>query len=267
MSDEPRKKKEEQKAGAPAWMVTFSDMTTLLLTFFVLLLSFANTDLIKYKEALGSLKDAFGVQTLEIGNFQAQSPSPISLEAPTPKPFAIIEHEVSGGRRADTQEDVREGEAVEEGLDKETKEMLEDIRKLIMDEGLLDEVGVDVEQGKIHIRARANVLFDSGSVKIKRESYSLLKKIAFLMKKTRYNLTIEGHTDSDSVSGSFPSNWELSSVRATTVLRFINLAGVDKVRLRPIGYGDSRPLVPNTSARNKVLNRRVEFVFTKEMWE
>ena len=275
MSEEEGKKKpEEQAGGAPAWMVTFSDLVTLLLTFFVLLLSFANTDLIKYKEALGSLKDAFGVQTREIGTFQAQSPSPISLDAPTPKPFSVIENDVPpGGKNAikkddENKEDGEKEDGASEESNNDTHKMLEEIKKYIMDEGLLSEVGVEVEDGKIKIRARLKVVFESGSAKIKKGSYELLKKIAFFLKKTKYYLTIEGHTDNTPAKGSaFPSNWELSSVRATTVLRFINMTGVSRTRLRAIGYADSQPLVPNTSRTNRLKNRRVEFVFTKGMWE
>jgi chemotaxis protein MotB len=136
-----------------------------------------------------------------------------------------------------------------------------------MDEGLLNEVGVEVEEGKIKIRAKVKLFFGSGSARIQSRSYELLKKISFFMKKTRYFLTIEGHTDNLPAKGSaFPSNWELSSVRATTVLRFIALSGISRTRLRAIGYADSKPLVPNTSKRNREKNRRVEFVFTKEDW-
>lgn len=261
------KKPEEKAGGAPAWMVTFSDLTTLLLTFFVLLLSFANTDLIKYKEAVGSLKNAFGVQTKEMGDFPAQSSNPISLEVSAPKPFTILERDTLSGAKSKDETNTSELEKNRTGEMKATSDLELELKNYIMDEGLEGELGLSVEDGKVTLRAVSKIMFLAGSAKI--TDFELLKKIAFLLKtKKNFNITIEGHTD-DVISGGdgYPSNWELSAIRATSVLRFLSQSGVSDNRLRAISYGSTRPYVPNTNSQNRDKNRRVEFIFSQGSWD
>jgi len=260
-------KKQEYKKGAPAWMTTFSDLVTLLLTFFVLLLSFANTDLIKYKEAVGSLKEAFGVQTREVADFPTQSSTPLSLEVAAPKPFSIIEQDTLRGARSREEISSSEKEKHKDGVSKAFEELGESLKNYIMNEGLEGEFGLSVEDGKVILRAVTKELFAPGSATI--IDFDLLKKVAFLLKtRTNFNLTIEGHTDDTPTrAGTYPSNWELSAIRATTALRFLSQSGISENRLRALAYAASKPYLPNINANNREKNRRIEFVFTLDTWE
>lgn len=261
------RKPEEAKGGAPAWIVTMSDLNQLLLTFFILLFSFANTDLIKYKEAVGSLKNAFGVQTKEMGEFPAQSSNPISLEVSAPKPFTIIEKETLTGAKSKIETEATENERNITGEMRASSDLELELKNYIMDEGLEGELGLSVEEGKVTLRAVSKIMFTAGSAKI--IDFELLTKIAFLLKtKKNFNVTIEGHTD-DVISGGdgYPSNWELSAIRATSVLRFLVQSGVSENRLRAVSYGSTKPYVPNTNSQNRDKNRRVEFVFSQGVWD
>lgn len=261
------RKEEAKKGGAPAWMVTFSDLVTLLLTFFVLLLSFANTDLIKYKEAVGSLKEAFGVQTKEIADFPSQSSTPLSLEVAAPKPFSIIEQDTLRGARSKVDSTTKDKEKHSDGEKKSFEELGETLKNYIMNEGLEGEFGLSVEEGRVVLRAVTKELFAPGSATI--VDFDLLKKVAFLLKtRTNFNLTIEGHTDDTATkAGTYPSNWELSAIRATTALRFLSQSGISENRLRALAYGSAKPYLPNTNPSNREKNRRIEFVFTLDGWD
>jgi chemotaxis protein MotB len=256
---------DEKPPAVPLWMITFADMSSLLMACFVMLYSFSSTDTVKYKDAAGSLKDAFGVTSQEVGTFNALSSTPVSLDVATPRAFAIISNESAQpiNKGSDNEADEAGGKQ-----DKGTSDLLTELKSIASEEGVMDEIGFEVEPGKIILRARGKILFESGSAKIKTESYGFLKKIAFLLKKTSFSLSVDGHTDDQAIRGSvaFPSNWELSAVRATTVIRFFALAGVEPHRLKATGFADSRPLVPNNNADNRAKNRRVEFIFTKESW-
>jgi chemotaxis protein MotB len=240
--------------GAPAWMTTFSDLVTLLLTFFVLLLSFANTDLVKYKEALGSIRDAFGVQFEEPGNFEGRTPSPISLEAPTPRPFQIQRESV---KNQDRDKDKAKHEM--EAIAQELKEKLKDDEE--------NNVEVAVGDRGIIVRVTGRVFFDLGRASLKKKSYPLLSKLSEVANKYRMDVDVEGHTDDLLIKTRvFKSNWELSAVRATTVVRYFIQKGMGNKKIRALGYADTRPLYPNTNPINRSRNRRVEFVFSKGNW-
>jgi chemotaxis protein MotB len=109
------------------------------------------------------------------------------------------------------------------------------------------------------------VLFNSGSATLNKNALPILDKIArLLFEYPEYNINIKGHTDNVPISTKqFPSNWDLSAIRATTVLKYLIQKGIKPERLTATGYGDVMPLVPNTSAENRAINRRVEFVQEK----
>jgi chemotaxis protein MotB len=227
----------ECEKGAPKWLVTYSDMVTLLLCFFVLLLSFANTDAIKFKEVLGSMKDAFGVQkeVIEMGK-EGGMELPIRLESSPSKAEVQKERLVNLLKTA-----VRE-----EGIDKNILIALHR-RGVIME--ITEEVG--------------NAMFKPGGTDIVDQSKRILRKLVPIMQETIYKITIEGHTDDIPVrSPLYPSNWELSSARAGSVVRFLIQEGkLDSKRFTAVGQADTHPLVENTSNENRAKNRRVSVVF------
>lgn len=230
---------EEPEEGAPHWMTTFSDMTTLLLTFFVLLFTFAQFDLIKFRMVMGSIKEALGVQRVtKKGEFQTFESSPMQIF------------------------DYQKLDSVIEMFYRRTQMY----RRL--QEALRDVPGVEVlvsDRGII-VRAEEKIFFDLGKADIKPEAYPFLDKMAELIKEySEYKVAIEGHTDDLPINTPrFPSNWELSATRATTVLRYFLSKGIPPERLKAVGYADTKPVVPNTSMENRAKNRRVEFVFSVE---
>ena len=228
----------ECEEGAPAWMATFSDMATLLLTFFVLLLSFANMDVENFKMALGSVKEAFGVNMEVKGDFAARSNDLIEFsDLPT----------------ADL--NPKESDSYNE---------IEQLRKYIQDRNMSDHVDVASTESGVVLRVKDVALFATGSDTFTDESQPVLKLVQELFGKSSAVLSIEGHTDNIPISQTrFPSNWELSAARSAAVLRHYIEQGFDKGRLSIAGYGDLRPLAGNDTAGGRAQNRRVEFVFKR----
>ncbi|MCP4214960.1 MAG: OmpA family protein [bacterium] len=223
-------------AGAPKWLVTFSDMVTLLLCFFVLLLSFANTDVVKFKEILGSMKDAFGVQTenLVMGK-EGGKPLPIKMQ--------------SSPNRAEKQKD----------------RLVNLLKTLVAEEGLKKHTFIVKDKNGVRIEIMelaGNVMFGPGDTKILKAAERIFKKLILLLKETPYKIIVQGHTDNVPIQNSrYPSNWELSSARAGSVVRyFIQQGRMDARRFSAMGCAHTKPMFENDTKENRAKNRRVSII-------
>ena len=227
---------EESSGDGAAWMATFADMMTLLLCFFILLLSFATMDIVKFRDAMGSVQEALGVQFEHFGQFEAVASSPLQTDP----------HE----------------EALGIGED---KALLEELNSAIEEEGLENEVSAKIDGRGVIVRINGQVLYQRGDAALKQESTALLTKIAGLAKGTDHRIMIEGHTDDLPIQTvRYPSNWELSTARAIAAMRFFVEQDVDAQRVGVAGYGDLRPIEVNDSEEHRAANRRVEFVFIRQ---
>ena len=223
-----RKKKEEKPpAGSPAYMTTYGDMMTLLLTFFVLLLSFSSMREAKFRRAMGSLKGALGVLPHEQSVIKPE-------RVPIPQLTNLQESEI------------------EESIVK-----LEDI---LSDQQLREAVRLQISDKGMTITIDDPVMFESGDAGLRPKAYPILTRIASLARGWPNTIRIEGHTDNDPISTEkFPSNWELSTARALSVLHFFqDDAGFDPIDLVAIGRGEFDPIVLNDTPENKTKNRRIE---------
>ncbi|MCB2214709.1 OmpA/MotB family protein [Desulfofustis glycolicus] len=230
----PRKKKKAESPGVPAWMVTYSDLVTLLLTFFVLLLSMANLDPVRFTRASGSLKEAFGVHPRPA---QVEFAIPI-LPSPPKTKFTPVQIELT--RKIHQR---LKAQIVEMELGKDVDAVQQDAETIIL-------------------RVNNAVLFNPGDHRLNPPAYPTLRHLADLIRPLPVTLRIEGHTDDLPIKSEiFADNWELSIARAVSVARFFeqgDLLPLD--RISAIGYGADRPLVPNISEANRAVNRRVDFV-------
>jgi len=232
--------------GAPAWMATFGDLMSLLLTFFILILSFANMDVIKFSAAVGSLRDAFGTRQVDPGERESLAPTVIRLsENPFTRAVQII----------DLPKRVRAAEA----------DLLRRIQLMMATHELEKLVEAEQTGRGVVVRVRGQLLFDPGSARLRPEAFVVLREISELVRDVDNAVSIEGHTDDEPIrTAEFPSNWHLSADRAIATLEY--LAGAEKIeprRLSAAGFADMKPLVPNDSPEHRDENRRVEFVFQR----
>ena len=225
-----RKDKPSEKKGGDSWIMTYGDMMSLLLTFFVLIVSFSSIQESKFQQVALSLQGAFGVMN--------KPPTVVQM------PQLMIPNMSK----------------------KEREDILQEIRRLersLLDTGLDKEVDIKVTERGIAFRINAPFLFDSGRARLREENIAVLEKLAGFFQRFDYPLRVEGHTDSVPINNErFPSNWELSAARSVAVARFFQGAGVPPERMAALGYGEYHPLASNETAEGRAKNRRVE-IFLK----
>jgi len=222
-----RKRKEDApRPGAPLWQVTYGDMVTLVLTFFVLLYAFSSVDAKKYIQISNSLRGALGGNvgvlntgiTLEdIGDVTSSSPA---------------------------------------------QQMYERLQKILNTKGLEGKVELLQTREGIVISFKERLFFKIASADILEEAYPVLDEVGAILKENDFPIRVEGHSCDLPISNyRFPSNWELSSIRAVNVTKYL----IDRIQVPPeqlsvAAYGPYRPLVPNTSEENRGKNRRVDII-------
>ena len=225
------------------WLVTYADLMTLLLVFFVLLFSLSNLDKERYKSAVERVKiqiseekDSLALMELiELMEIYDNTDQQITIE------------EITGLRTRET------------GL-------MRDLNRFVVNKNDSNLIKTHMVEGKIIITINGQALFDSGSAALKAKAVPILDQIvSVVFEYPEYDINIKGYTDDIPISTEqFPSNWELSAIRATTVLKHIIQRGIRPKRLTATGYADMDPLYPNISDANRALNRRVEFVLEKK---
>jgi chemotaxis protein MotB len=210
------------------WLTTFNDMITLLMVFFVLLFSMGNMDVKRFKHFQNALQSAMGV-----------------LNQGRRAPAGIIAGKPVDAMQAD--EKIPESTTIESN-----KAQFDDTK------------GLEAEYTSkgIHLTLDDNLLFPSGSSKLTAGGTVLLEKVARIIKPLNRAIRVEGHTDNRPIATSvFPSNWELSTARAVSVVKYlIDAGGIAPHLLAAAGYGDSKPRAPNDSEINMSKNRRVEII-------
>ncbi len=238
--EEIRRKPPEEPPGdegLPAWMATFADLVTLLLCFFVLLLSFAEQSEEKFRDALGSLKGAFGVREIRA----VSEDMALFNTSPTAKNLAAsISHD----------------ERLLLGVVMRIKSLMEE-----EPDEVKEGTGVTADRDGVIFSANSASLFKSGSADLSPEASRILDKVILVLKDYKLSLVVRGHTDNKSIATKrYPSNWELSAARAAVALDYIlDKGGIEISRAKAVGYADTRPAVPNDTDANRMKNQRVEF--------
>ncbi|WP_053218882.1 flagellar motor protein MotS [Virgibacillus senegalensis] len=248
----PRRRKRKVK-GSPKWMVTYADMVTLILVFFILLFSMSQIDLVKF-EALA--------ESLRSNTIFDYSSSPMPMEDP-----AENTDTKQSGKQMNTsdQNEKEQSDSESEPADK-TDDLMNQVTAFLDDNDLYNVITANQTDEGVVLILQEKVLFESGEAEIIDDGEALLDKVNRLLRNISNNVRIEGHTDNRPISNyRFPSNWELSSARASSVVRYLIANGdTAKERFSAAGYGDTRPLAPNDSSDNWAKNRRVEIVLLEE---
>jgi chemotaxis protein MotB len=253
--------------GSPPWLITFADLMVLLMCFFVLMLSFSEMDPEKFKLMSGSLNEAFGVQTDVTAT---DVPKGTSLEAREFSPAVPEPTESNEVRQHTVDSDLdtldlglelrlRELKAAEEAAARQAQELRAIFRQDIDDGRLL----IRQDGSNVVIQLLEKDSFPSGSAALEAGSRATLARIGVLVNGMTGAITVSGHTDNVPIrpGGQYRSNWELSAARAASVAHELLAAGLTPARLMVSGHADTQPRVPNDSAANRALNRRVDITF------
>ena len=232
-----RKKKEPQgSAGAPLFMATYGDMVTLLLTFFVFLYSFSSIDVQKFKKMMFSFQGALGV-------------------LPGGKTIQEDSAAFQGSMGQDAGDANRRTEQFKKGV-------AQQLQALAKQEGLENQIVVQVNQRGVTVSLSEQFLFAAGGTDLSPLSRRVLFKIGQILKTFPNQLAVEGHTDNSPLEGGlYKDNWGLSAGRAAVVASYLaDRVGISPSRLQAVGYGASKPIVPNDTPEHRALNRRVDLI-------
>ncbi|SFD45105.1 OmpA/MotB family protein [Clostridium uliginosum] len=229
------KKKKQQPENSERWLLTYSDLITLLMVLFVILYASSNVDKNKYKQISTSFQQAFSI---------------------------------GGGKNINSSD----GEAIENKIVTEEskvvteEEKLEEVKaqvdKVIEGSELKGNISTSIQERGLIISFTDNVFFNSGDATIKEDYKKKLASISKVLNNIDNYIRVEGHTDSVAINTEkFHSNWQLSSVRAANVVEFLITDGkVEANRLSSVGYGECRPTQSNNTEEGKSANRRVDIL-------
>ena len=242
-----RRKSEDERDNHERWLVSYADFITLLFAFFVVMYALSSVNEGKYRILSNSMVRAFR-------NVPVNSAGQPPMVVPTPPP--------------PTPNSLASKEAVKQKQREKMRHVAKDI---------LEVMAPLIEQGKVRvletsrgvsIEINDSILFSPGQALLQPALGKAMQSVAEVLVASDFPITIEGHTDNVPIKNTqFPSNWELSAVRATTVLRLFADAGVASERLPAIGSADTRPVEPNVLADGRARNRRVTILIDSDIPE
>ena len=236
------RKVKPKKENSERWLLTYSDLITLLMIFFVVMYAMSNVDARKYSQAAESFKGVFSGTSYVVG-------------------------EGGSGNGTGTERGVSSGKVasnkmvpVEEAS--KTEKMQQDIKTYLNESNLDDRVKMSIEPRGLVIRFEDNVLFESGKADVLPAYKKDLLEIGKMAQTLENNIVVEGHTDNVPIhNGRFESNWELAAMRAINVIdMLVGEGGLKPEKLAAVSYGEYKPIKPNTSKEGREQNRRIDII-------
>lgn len=261
---------EEEHENSERWLLTYADMITLLMVLFIVLFAIGQIDSKKFEKLHDGLAQSFGESTVLDGGAGLLNGS--AVQAPAPDDSRAGEQALQRQRQALLAAQ-HAADAAKKQADANRKEVeaLSKIKAAIIatlaKQGLTGAVQFqEIDQRGLVVNIVTDrVLFDLGQATLRPQGSKVLDAIAPALRNLPNGLVIEGHTDNQPISDSrFASNWELSTERATTVLRHLLVDGIDASKVAAAGYADQRPLLRGDSAASRARNRRVAIVILSD---
>jgi chemotaxis protein MotB len=246
-----RKKQHDKEPNHERWLVSYGDLLTLLFAVFVVLYAMSQSDVKKAKEAADSMREAFGIidkggasrkpSVIGAGSAGIIPQPEVSLPPPLPAP--------GKGRKP-------------QATDSDLRGMKASLDAYLTKIGAKDRVSVTVNQRGLVVSLREAGFFDSGSAVLKEGASEVVETIASFVRENTNRCRVEGHTDNVPIrTASFSSNWDLSTARATSLVkRLVERYGVDPRSISAAGYGKYQPVADNATAEGRAQNRRVDVV-------
>ncbi|RWZ59753.1 flagellar motor protein MotB [Halobacillus fulvus] len=256
-----RRKQKNQK-DSPKWMTTYADMVTLILVFFILLFSMSQINLVKFEAVSESFRNRM------IFDFY---PSAVEEDYPTEQTKIQENGEENNEFEEPTETpDHIAAELEEKQSEEDLRELKEEVDQYLEENQLSDIISANQTERGIVLVLEEQLLFETSRAEILEGARPFLSKVGTLLGNIPNAVKVEGHTDSRQISTfRFPSNWELSGARASSVVRYLleQTEGLSPERFTAVAYGETRPVAPNDSEENWSKNRRVEIVILHPRYE
>ena len=240
-----RRRHQEEHENHERWLVSYADFITLLFAFFVVMYSISSINEGKYKVLSDSLSGVFNQPD------RAIKPIPIGDERPrtTTPEVSQVDESQPGEAPSDPLEDIAQG-----------------MRDAFGDMIMSDQMTVRGNELWVEIELNSSLLFPSGDAIPTDRAFTIIEKIAKILAPYENPIHIEGFTDNLPINTpQFPSNWELSTARAASIVRMLAMDGVNPGRLAAVGYGEFQPIADNTTAEGRTRNRRVVLVISRNL--
>ncbi|MFZ5596522.1 MAG: flagellar motor protein MotB [Bacillota bacterium] len=234
-----KRRKAEKKPNHERWLITYADMITLLLIFFIVMYTLSRIDVAKFQSLSASLAKAMGA-----GGMIMDSPGPSVVPG------------ISGAEQDVT---------TQSGENDQLEKVRQELENYIKEANLQAKISVVTEERGVVLSFQDEVLFTPGSAELTPKAREIIKKVGPILVKVPNYLRVEGHTDNLPINTPrYPSNWELSAARANNVLQeLIKDFNIHPQRLSAVAYGEYRPVVKNDSDAHRQLNRRVNIVILR----
>jgi chemotaxis protein MotB len=247
------KKEPEPHVNHERWLVSYADFITLLFAVFVVLYAMGQSDKKKVEEVMQSIQSSFGMATAG-----ATAPKMNVIPSQSMTIIPSLKPEVKTSPMGRT----RSGQVKSRADEKDFRQIKSAVDAYLVKQGAQSKVTLEITRRGLVVSLKEAGFFNSGQADIKPEAYELINTIAEVMSQYNNPLRLEGHTDNVPISTSqFPSNWELSTARATQGLKYLlKHFDVDASKISATGYAEFRPITDNTTAEGRAKNRRVDLV-------
>lgn len=255
-----KRNQEVEKDNAERWLLTYADLITLLMIFFVVLYSISQVDANKFRAIADSLNNALGGGTpakVEINN-TFSGPSLLATGTPKENSTSAANKDKKKGKDGNNEQENLSIMGIKAKLD-----------KFAQDNGIQAKIISSIEERGLVISIQETILFASGSAEVTPHAREVLNKISVVLSPVPNYIRVEGHTDNIPIHTlQFQSNWELSVLRATNVLHILTKEGnIAHTRLSAAGYGEFRPIASNSKTSGRELNRRVDLVILRSKYD
>ncbi|MEZ4414278.1 MAG: flagellar motor protein MotB [Gemmatimonadota bacterium] len=231
--------------GAPAWVMTFGDLMSLLLTFFILLFSMSSIEVEKFKAVAASFREALGEEGTGV---ISEVPPPMTQEPAKPEEVYV---DSGAGQVSAAMSDIANV-----------------LQQFVQENDLSEQVDVSQDDAGVYLRIQDMALFRPGSSDIEAASVEIVQRLGLILQAIQVPLVVSGHTDDIPIrSPIFHSNWELSAARAAGVARLLVETGHEPQSMTVEAYGEYRPIGDNASPEGRAQNRRVELYYSRQSIE
>lgn len=252
---------EEEKENGERWLLTYADLITLLMIFFVVLYSMSKVDAQRFAAVAESLNKALGGGTPAKIELSASPVGPSLFTTGTPSSKTSVP-----GKGTDPNQTSHQGNSDTEKMSIDAIKAKLD--KFAKDNGIQATLVSTIEERGLVVSIQETLLFESGSADITARARDILKKVSTVLTVAPNQIKVEGHTDNLPINtAKFPSNWELSVIRATNVVHILQNDGISPNRLSAAGYGEFRPISADNNDAGRGKNRRIDLIILRTKYD
>ena len=269
-----KREHEAEKENGERWLLTYSDLITLLMIFFVVLYSMSKVDAQRFQAVAESLNKALGGGVPAKIEMAKSPEGPSLFQTGTPSSKTTVPGKGSDPNNTTQTSSEANGQNKNSGQGNTDAESLsiEGIKakldKFAADNGIQSKLVSSIEERGLVVSIQETLLFESGSADIDTRAREILRNISTVLASAPNQIKVEGHTDNLPIhTVQFPSNWELSVIRATNVVQILQHEGISPSRLSATGYGEYRPIVSNDTAVGQGKNRRIDLIILRSKYD